>query len=69
MVEEEDNSHLFKEITSEEMLMVMYYFHKERIPGLYGRPIEFFIDFYDVLGLISSIWWKKLGCRGEYRGS
>jgi hypothetical protein len=51
MVEEEYNAHLFKEITSEELVMIMSSFQKERSHGLDGWPIEFFIDFYDVLGV------------------
>jgi hypothetical protein len=51
MVNDDENAQLFKEISSEELVVVMSSFQKEKSLGSDGWPIEFFIDLYDVVGL------------------
>jgi hypothetical protein len=50
MVNEEDNVQMMKEISFEELMFVMNSFQKEKILGPDKWPIEFFNDFFDVIG-------------------
>jgi hypothetical protein len=49
-VEEEDNRSLMEEVSKEELKEALHSFQKEKILGLDGWPIEFFLGIYDVLG-------------------
>jgi hypothetical protein len=46
-VNEEENHMLLKEITKDELYLVIHSFQKDKIPGPNGWAIEFFLGFYD----------------------
>ena len=48
-VEEEDNISLMEEVTKEELKVSLHSFHKDKIHGMDGWTIEFFLDLYDLL--------------------
>lgn len=50
-VEEEDNEDLMVDIIKGELLEVLHSFQKDKIPGLDGWPIEFYLWFYDLVGV------------------
>ena len=49
-MEEEDNISLMKEVTEGELKEVLQSFQKDKILGLDGWTIEFFIDLFELLG-------------------
>jgi hypothetical protein len=50
LVNEEDNERMFMSVTKEELLYVLSTFKKDRSLGLDGWTVEFFLDFFDLLG-------------------
>eukprot|EP01018_Ginkgo_biloba_P032610 Gb_14068 [translate_table: standard] len=50
MVGNEDNAILFREITKEELLVVLNALQKEKSPGPDGWSVEFYLDFFELLG-------------------
>jgi hypothetical protein len=49
-VEEADNRLLMEEVPEKELLEVLHSFQKEKIPGLDGWTIEFFLVYYEIIG-------------------
>lgn len=49
-VNEEDNERVFRVVPKEELYHVLTNFKKKRSLGLYGWTIEFYLDFFELLG-------------------
>ena len=50
MLKAYDNENLYKEVSKEDLLKVLHYFQKYRSLGPEGWTIEFFMDFFNLLG-------------------
>jgi hypothetical protein len=50
LVDEAENRELFREVTKEELRVVISSFSKDKSPGPNGWTTEFFGDFFDVVG-------------------
>jgi hypothetical protein len=50
MVTEENNVDLFKTISKEELLGVLSLFKKDKSPGRDGWNVDFFLNFFELLG-------------------
>jgi hypothetical protein len=48
-VNEEDNQRLFKEVSKDELQLVMHSFQKNKSTRLDKWPIKFFLGFYEIL--------------------
>jgi hypothetical protein len=49
-VEEEDNRTLMEEVIEEELKEVLHSFQKDKIPGLDGWSMDFFVGLFDLIG-------------------
>ena len=49
-VEDEDNRTLMEEVTEEEVKEVLHSFQKDKIPGLDGWSMDFFVGLFDLIG-------------------
>jgi hypothetical protein len=50
LIEEEDNRALFQEISKEELLAIISSFKRDKSLGPYDWNVEFFKDFFDIVG-------------------
>jgi hypothetical protein len=50
LVGEEDNERMYRAVTREELLYVLNFFKKDRSPGPDDWTVEFYIEFFDLLG-------------------
>jgi hypothetical protein len=50
LVGEEENERMYREVSREELLYVLNSFKKDRSPGPDGWTVEFYIEFFDLLG-------------------
>jgi hypothetical protein len=50
LVGEEENERMYRAVTREELIYVLNSFKKDRSPGLDGWTVEFYIEFFDLLG-------------------
>jgi hypothetical protein len=51
MVTEEISEELFNPVTKEELISVLQNFKKDKSPGPDGWSVEFYIEFFDLLGM------------------
>ena len=50
LTEKEDVDQFLESITIKEVEVVLKGFKKDKIPGPDGRPVEFFLAFFDLIG-------------------
>jgi hypothetical protein len=59
MLNDEESCSLFNLVTLEELKNVLFHFKKDKSLGSDGWIIEVFIFFFDLVGEVSSIWWRS----------
>jgi hypothetical protein len=50
LVGEEENERMYRAVTREELICFLNSYKKYRSPGPYGWTMEFYIEFFDLLG-------------------
>ena len=50
LTEKEDEDHFLEPITLHEVEAILRGFKKDKLPGPDGWPVEFFLDFFDLVG-------------------